>query len=275
MLFRNKKCTQCGSSYDVVEETCPTCHARDESFETLNIPKNMVWLPIYKQVLLFLLGFVVLNLISSLSIELIFKHFFEENSVTMILIVNYLRYTLTLGMMGVLLIHSYPKFKDSFIKWLPYVVGVIAGLIHIGFNISYNVIVGIFHEFGTNENQTMANALVKTYPVLAFFLLSFLGPVVEELTYRVGLFTFLTRVHKALAYSIVIILFGLIHFNFDATGSALIDELLSLPVYLVSGATLCILYDKLGLSCSLVAHIVNNITSTLPIIFTLLIGQGQ
>ena len=274
MLFKNKICTHCGSSYDVVEETCPACHTRDESFEELKIPKNMVWLPIYKQVLLFLFGFVLINIISALCTEVFFKNVFEENSHTMILVVNYIRYTLVLGAMAALLINSYPKFKASFIKWLPYVVGFVAGILLIGFNISYNLIVQLFHEMSTNENQTMANELIKTYPFLAFMLLSFLGPIVEEFTYRVGLFTFLTRVHKVLAYAITIVIFAFIHFNFLAKGASMVDELISLPVYIVSGATLCVLYDRFGLSCSLTAHIVNNIISTLPILFTLLVGQS-
>ena len=273
MLFRNKNCTHCGSSYDIVEETCPACHAHNEDFEALKIPKNQVWLPIYKQVLLFLLGFVLINLISSLCTEVIFKNVFEKTSVNMILVVNYIRYTTISILMGVLLIHHYPKFKNSFVKVLPYAVGVTCGVGLIAFNVGYNAFVSIFHEVSTNDNQTMANNLVKTYPLLAFLLLGFIGPSVEELTYRVGLFTFLNRVSRWLAYPVVIILFGFIHFDFTATGAALVDEFISLPVYLVSGGVLCLVYDLFGLSASLSAHCVNNIISTLPIILGLLVQQ--
>ena len=273
MLFKTKKCTQCGSQYDVVEETCPACHARDENFEALKIPKNQVWLPIYKQITLFLLGFVVINIISTLCADVIFKNVFPEDSPTLVLVVNYIRYGLVLIMMGVLLIGSYPKFKSSFVKWLPYVVGVTAGLLIVGFTITYNLVIGLFHTSVPNENQAMANALVKSYPLLAFILLSFFGPTVEELTYRVGLFTFLSRIHKAIAYAVTIVFFAFIHFNFLAKGAAIIDEWIALPVYVVSGGVLCLLYDQFGLSCSLTAHITNNIISTLPVLFGLLVNQ--
>ena len=265
MLFGKKKCSNCNSTYDVVEDTCPFCHERDDNFEMMNIPKNVVWLPIYKQLLLFGLGFLLLHIISFIG-QLIFSNYFEPTDVTYVLIINLIRYLGVAVLMAVTLIHSYPKFKNSFNKVLPYVVGVSAGIILIAINIAYNAAVGVFYQSSTNGNQSLANALVKTYPVIAIFLLGFVGPTVEELTYRVGLFTFLTRVHKAVAYAATIILFAIIHFDFTATGEALINEFITLPIYVICGAILCVLYDFMGLSSSLTAHIVNNLISTLPIL---------
>ena len=70
MLFGKKNCSHCGSNYDVVDATCPTCHERDENFDTLGIPKNIIWLPVYKQLILFAVGLVGLN-VAGIFMELI------------------------------------------------------------------------------------------------------------------------------------------------------------------------------------------------------------
>ena len=58
MLFGKKNCTQCGSDYDVAEDTCPACKCRDANFESLGIPKNILWLPTWKQLVCFAIGLI-------------------------------------------------------------------------------------------------------------------------------------------------------------------------------------------------------------------------
>lgn len=271
MLFKHKNCSKCGSSYDIVEDTCPVCHAHNEDFEALKIPETHLWLPVYKQVMLFLFGFVLLNIISSL-MSLILSRYFVEKSVNLSMIINSVRYSCVAGAMAIVLIHSYPKFKKPFLKILPYVVGFASGFLLIGINLAYNTIVSLFYTTATNENQSLANSLVNAFPVASFFLLCFVGPVVEEFTYRVGLFSFLTRIHRAVAYVVTILLFAFIHFDFGATGDALITEFINLPLYMFSGAALCLLYDFMGLSASVTGHIVNNFISILPLLFAKLLS---
>ena len=271
MLFAHKNCSKCGSSYDVVENTCPVCHAHNEDFEALKVPPNQVWLPVYKQVIIFLFGIVALNIISEL-LGLILKPHFVENSVNLILILNFTRYLVVAGLIAVTLIHSYGKLKDSFVKFLPYITGFCAGILLIGVNLAYNSIVSIFYTTSVNENQSAANSLVNAYPFLSIILLCFIGPAVEEFTYRVGLFSFLSRIHRAVAYAVTILLFAFIHFGFGATGDALIVEFLHLPLYAFCGAALCLLYDYMGLSASLTCHTLNNIISILPLLFAKLVS---
>ena len=271
MLFRNKNCPKCGSSYDVVEDTCPVCHAHNDDFEALKVPRNQVWLPIYKQVMIFLFGIIALNIISELLGLLLAPHF-EEKSVTLLLIVNAIRYSTVAGLIAVTLTHSYHKLKDSFIKILPYVAGVCAAILLIGVNMAFNAIVSLFYTTSVNENQALANSLVITYPFLSILLLGFIGPAVEEFTYRVGLFSFLSRIHRAVAYAVTIVIFAFIHFDFTATGDAIAVEFIHLPLYMFSGAALCLLYDYLGLSASITCHTLNNIFSILPVIFRNLVS---
>ena len=262
MLLSNKKCPNCESSYDIVDDTCPFCGAHNEEFETRRVPKHHVWLPIYKELVIFALGIVFLNLISEL-FALLFKSRFAD-PVAFVTFVNGVRYSLIAIAIAVTLIGSYKKLKGSFTQWLPYVVGIASGFLLLGFTMAYSMVVNLFIETTTNENQTLANSMVKSYPLLSLLILVFIGPAVEEFTYRVGLFSFLSRIHKALAYGVTIVIFGLIHFDFFATGADMINELVHLPLYLVSGAVLCVLYDFMGLSASLSAHFMNNLLSIVP-----------
>ena len=89
------------------------------------------------------------------------------------------------------------------------------------------------------------------------------------MTYRVGLFSFLMRTKRWLAYMVTIIVFAFIHFDFTSiltgiqTGvwDTLINEILNLPEYMMAGAVLCVLYDTCGLSASIIAHVGNNLFS--------------
>lgn len=265
MLFSNKNCSKCGSNYDIVNDTCPVCGTHNEDFEIRRVPKYHVWLPIHKQLIFIGLGILVLNLIS-IVFELLFASNFENNEVGYAALVNGVRYSVILALIGVTLIGNYKKLSKSFTSWLPYVAGVSVGFLLLGFNIMYNSIVNLFYTTTTNDNQQIANSMVQSYPFLSFIILCFIGPIVEEFTYRVGMFSFLARVHRALAYGVTIIVFALIHFNFFATGDDMINELIHLPIYMFSGAVLCVLYDVMGLSASLSAHTMNNILSILPIL---------
>ena len=48
--------------------------------------------------------------------------------------------------------------------------------------------------------------------VLGVILFGIIGPIVEEFGYRVGLFNFLNRTNKIIAYCACGLIFGLIHF---------------------------------------------------------------
>ena len=263
MLFSKKKCTQCGSSYDVVDETCPMCGTRDEHFRELKIPENVVWLPIIKQILLFVFGYVGLNVLSLLA-ELILGGLFKEVNAAYYMTMNSVRYFGILIAMVILLWNNFPRFKKSLIKWQPYLIGLAGGVALILSNIIINMIVNSFYTTSTNQNQSVANDMVTLYPVLCVFLLGIVGPVVEELTYRVGLFTFLLRTKKWIAYIVTILMFALIHFNFFAqSGAEWINELLNLPTYIAAGLIMTFLYDKFGFAASSTAHIFNNLYSVL------------
>ena len=113
MLFANKKCSKCESSYDIVEDTCPFCGAHNEEFEQRRVPKHHVWLPIYKQLIIFGLGLIVLNLISEIFLFTLGRNL-STVDVNYVTLVNGVRYSVVAALIAVTLIGSFKKFKKSF-----------------------------------------------------------------------------------------------------------------------------------------------------------------
>lgn len=133
-------------------------------------------------------------------------------------------------------------------------IGIMLGILYDALHITLD----------DNLNQSTINSLVVERPFLSFITFVFLGPIVEEFTYRLGLFTYLARRSRLLAYVLTLSLFGLIHFNF--TNTDLINELLNLPFYLSAGLFFCYVYEKEGFAVVTLAHITNNLISILSIL---------
>ncbi len=258
MLFGKKNCTQCGSSIDVVEETCPACKHRDENFENLGIPKNILWLPTWKQLVIFAIGLVGLNIVSIFA-ELFFGFYAEVHPVVFVTTVNVVRYLACAIAIGAILIHDYHKFPKFLKKWQPWVIGIGIGAGILAATYIYNSVIDLIHPTTPNENQSTINLLIDSFPITSVLLLGFLGPIVEEFTYRVGLYSFFRRINKYVAYVLTLVIFGLIHFNFLAKGEDMVNELLNLPIYMISGFLLTLAYEKFGLACATTAHVFNNL----------------
>ncbi len=184
---------------------------------------------------------------------------------------NFLQYT-TLFVLGTLAIYLgntlIPLLKD-FKKFRTYLYGIGFGLLAIFTSIAYNGILSfIFPDLGSNDNQNAVEAVIKIHPLLSLIWIPFLGPIVEEFTYRFGLFNALSKINRIFAYVVVSLIFGLIHFNFFAPNIAV--ELLNLPPYIISGLIFSYIYDRENLATSIVAHVTNNLVSYLAMIYYLI-----
>ena len=116
------------------------------------------------------------------------------------------------------------------------------------------------------QNQSIATEMVLRNPATCIIILGFIGPLVEELTYRVGLFTLCKRASTVLAYIVTTLVFAAIHIDFFSEN--IINELVALPDYLFAGAIFCLLYDREGFGASYLAHVGNNLFSVISIIIT-------
>ena len=205
-----------------------------------------------------LLGLELITLIIQVVIMIANPALLDEKSdlyITGLTMINAIRYIiLAFGFVALL----FPRLKiiaPKFINWKTDLIGVLGGGILIGLTILYNLTVSQFVDVGVNNNEIMAETMIKTFPVLSIFVLGIIGPICEEITYRYGLFACIKKKNMILAYIATTIIFALIHFDF--TGNMTV-ELLNLPTYLMAGAGLCFIYHKFGFNASIIAHVVNN-----------------
>ena len=255
-------CPECGENYDIHFYRCPNCRKPNE-----NRPfTRMSYLPISRQVSLFVIGLVGLNVLSAI-LSIIFTTVIKDDEPYLYLVINTLSY-LTLFVVDLLVIGKYfPELLTPFKKWRTY----LAGLIGFAIVLAGSILIGLLMKYiapsaGEGENQTVAIQMVLRGPLVSVITLGLIGPIVEELTYRVGLFTLCKRASSILAYAVTVIIFTVIHINFFSDN--IINELIALPDYLFAGIIFAVLYHREGFGASLIAHMGNNLFSVLTIIIT-------
>ncbi len=219
------------------------------------------------------LGLWVFALVFAVLIPIMIPLFLTTNDATLFLesplffqVINFFTY-LTVFMIGLVILFGYirhsflPALQSS--KWLlgfPFTFLILFSSFAL---VTFYDYLGITLE--DNQNQTAIVALVQNSPIISIITFGFLGPIVEEWTYRLGIFKYLKNKSKLLAYLITLTIFGFIHFDFTAAN--LTNEMLNLPIYLIAGAWFCFFYDRFGLQVALSTHVMNNVFSVLAIIF--------
>ena len=154
------------------------------------------------------------------------------------------------------------KILRSFKRLPPYLMGIVCLITIYAFNFVYGLFLSILPlETGDNANEATLGLLSQAYPIASYLIFGIIGPICEEFTYRVGLFSYFRRKSKAVAYIVTAIVFSLIHFNFSLNGAVLLNEVLNLPFYIFAALAFSFVFDKFGLAGSLTAHILNNILS--------------
>ena len=229
--------------------------------------KDSKSLPLWKDIVLFVVGCIGIYVVSIIAVlitrllNLGSESEFDGAS-------NFITYAmLFVALLGVLNIHI-PRFsKDK--KWPSILVGVGIGVGMIAMPIFYNIFVSFFRTTDISDNEKGLRSFITIYPMLSVIFLGFIGPICEELTYRVGLFNIFKK-HKWLAYFVSILIFAFMHFGF--TSEDIVNEFINLPVYIFSGAMLALAYDKFGFWGSLSAHITNNVYSVCMIILYAQLG---
>ncbi len=183
---------------------------------------------------------------------------------------NALSYTIILGLIVLVLRPHLQTLLKGFLSISTLFKGVVYGFLILLIAIALNAVFLILNlGVEDNQNQTLITNLVKNFPLISFINFVLLGPIVEELTYRLGLFSFLKQRNRWVAYIVTVGLFAIIHFNFNQDN--IINELLNLPFYATAGLYFCWLYEKQGFAVATIAHITNNLISIVSI---LLISEG-
>ena len=223
------------------------------------------------RLIVFLIGFVGLYAIGfaiEVLVLIIRPEYLDSSSdvyIQGVSIVNTFEYLILLGVFVFFLWPRLLTLIKRFKHWKHIIIGLGFGGLVIGVTIVYNLILTQFIEIPENANEALAESIILYNPVLSFFVLGFVGPICEELTYRFGLFGLLKKKNRLLAYIVTAVVFGIIHFDF--TGD-LVIELLNLPIYIISGALFSLAYDLCGFEGSLTAHVANNIYAVIMTIIS-------
>ena len=210
-------------------------------------------LDIWKEALLFALGNVfVLSLIMTV-VGTIFVSMNEIDKAGAKALVSYsVLFAILAAVVGLDIKKLLPKFKS----WVPYVVGLAVGATILLFDQNYMRLVNLFYHTGTGGNETAIRQIIARYPFPSILIFGIVGPICEELTYRVGMFNLVKRWNRVAAYIVTGIIFGLIHMDF---GGNIATEFIILPTYIAPGLLLSLAYDLYDLPCSLTAHLTNNL----------------
>lgn len=161
--------------------------------------------------------------------------------------------------------YNIKDFKSSFANLKSYFVGIFFGALIILLPMLYSSIVNLFYKSDINGNEQGLRSIIMAYPTLSIIFLGFIGPICEEIVYRLGIFESIKK-PRWLAYVVSILIFAFMHF--DVNSNNMINEAINLPVYLLSGTLLAFAYDKFNIATSLTAHVINNLFSVIMFIIS-------
>lgn len=271
-MIKTKICPKCGSYYDDTLPECPSCHQRNDERAYDQKGPGLINMPNSRHVLSFIVGWIGLDFIAifvRFVIKLILTNQYANDTVLVDnaldsaqiqMILNFVSYFLLFVCLTALCFPYLRMLIKDFKKIRPYVVGVVYGFLLIAAGSALGIIYKVLGIQTTdNANEEAVVAMMKASPLLSVLAFVIAGPLCEEITYRLGLFTLLRKYNRFLAYVVVVIFFGLIHFSFTST--AIVNELLNLPYYMMAGAILSYAYEREGLATSMVAHVTNNLIS--------------
>ena len=269
-MFRKITCPNCQKRIDDAKYECPHCH---HVFPKNKKNRFLTMIPFYRQIIIFVVGYLIFQLFATfLSITVTalataeygvgtYAYYNFLTSYKYSALINFTSYfVIFAALTGILILDAHDLLK-SFKSWKPVVAGVVGLSAILTFNLIYsNVLAMTGLTITDNANENSINAIVTNYPLLSLLVFGIIGPICEEITYRVGLFSFFSRIHKILAYFVTIVVFAFIHFDFTST-TTIINELLNMPLYGFAAFVFCFLYDHFGFAGGVYAHVTNNLLS--------------
>lgn len=233
---------------------------------------NKIDLPSYKAIICFGIGWIGLSIIATI-VYFIIGLFVDISTLeplqtTKLLgAVNFTCYAIIcISLLAILGKSVIVKLLNQFKDLNKIGKGLMYGFILLGSSIIYNLIVLlIYPDFGTNQNQNAVVDMIQNIPVLSFFSVAIFAPLAEEITYRLCLTGTIAKKSKIIAIVVSSVLFGLIHSAFidlsflTMTKEEIINEVVALPSYVISGLVMAIAYTKEdSLAVSITAHFTNN-----------------
>lgn len=293
MYFSKIKCSCCGAQYDELSRECPTCHHKNIFIEKGTFKNcKAIFLPPFSQLFLFLFGFLGFQLIGGIItaiIEVKLKSILHGNEQLALeylklpktnMIITFSTYIILFTIFILFLLKFINLIAESFLFIKILLIGIGFGILAIFLSSAYSIIASLFFkDLPNNQNQSILESIISIYPFSSVILFGLIGPFCEEITYRLGLYSLLRRINKIIAYIITILIFSLIHFDwnclFPYDKTKFLIELINLPSYFIGAFLLCYCYEKFSLGCSTYAHMTNNFVSVILIIIEKALAHGK
>ncbi len=276
-LFKSKVCPQCGKKFDSVKGSCPHCGSKNESRDKRSFSFDRIYTVGHIRELLLALGQLVfikvlVYIFESVLVSILLAKLGDRESASAWIQANYgaLNFWLSFGADLLILVYAIIILRRDFLPlWKSFKNPKV--LLGIPLGIAMLIITTIYSSFasqimpGESNGNSLGLLTILDYSPAGYFLFAvILAPIVEEIMYRVGLFTFLKRIHPVVAYIGVGLVFGMIHMQ-SFTDPV---EWLHFPGYAFGGIALAAIYDWLGFGGSVIAHMTNNgISVMLTIIY--------
>ncbi len=240
------------------------------------------WLPTWEKVTFFIIGLIGLNIIATV-VSLIFIA--VQDTVLYNTLVNFFSYLLLAAAFVLFMVFdkrkTVKKLWANVKDWKTYLpAGALTfiSIIGVEYIFSWLYYVTVPDIYGANANQSTIELMVADYPALMFFELVLLAPFCEEISYRIGLVDSIGHKKRWLGVILSAVIFGFIHFDISPTlyyaiyGEEeyyieMLNEWLNLPIYIVMGFGLSLVYAKTGnIMSSMTAHAYNNLFSFISLI---------
>lgn len=257
-MAKTCNCKKCHTNYDAFLSNCPLCNENNDTFPLDRRFSNILFLTDIKLVLLAFVGAIGIFAFNIL-FTLAFRNMPFDDSLKDT-IVSFTTYVIVLSLLFCIINSDYKKLFPTFKKIKPIIVAAIGAGVAIGFSFAYSAILkAAGYNYVSSSYQTSSETMCRNLPALAFFSFVIVGPLCEELAYRVGFFGIIRKHNRFLAHLTVILIYSLVHLDFTQLGN--VNEWINLPVYIVPSFILTMLYEYEGLSASLYAHALNNLIS--------------
>ena len=258
-VFKGIKCPNCGDYHDATLKKCPHCNKDNELYQIRRVPKRVAFLHPFAQIGMFLVGFAYggMFITELLTVLFIPSDAFADKALRNTTFMTIVYVSMFVALLAIALLSGRRKmFLGKFTSGIDYLYGIGYAITVLVVSMLVGAVISIFHESAQNANQANVELSALNYPLFSMATLCVIGPICEELTYRVGLYSFLRRFNKYFAFIITVIVFAMIHFDFTAEN--IVNELWSLPSYIVAGFVLTLAYEHRGPACSMTAHVIYN-----------------
>ncbi|OME03781.1 hypothetical protein BSK54_06720 [Paenibacillus odorifer] len=134
-------------------------------------------------------------------------------------------------------------FRQYWVRNMLWMVWGLCLIIIIG-SMLIPILISIFHPITKSVNEVDLRAMLSSYPFIFTVNVVWIGPLIEELVYRVTIYRTIRRKSRLLAYLISSFLFGFQHVYRAVVFQSNYNEMWNIFSYMAAGLIFAYLYEK-------------------------------